>query len=196
MSRYPGGLRAKLLARDWTNVKLFCWLPADLPDELLEPMDASFVVRLGRSHLIDRAYVDAEVGYIQAHLAARTSGVFLYQADYLRLEKGLPIVCAAGEHIIVVDRDVGADDTLGIAQEAWIYVNRAFDYSEDVMLAMHRGKWPQHGLGVLTESTDAMIKGEVSELVGSDAVSELCSNARVVLVPAWRGDAFVIVEWI
>ena len=189
---YPGRLREHLLSRDWSRARLFAWLPADLPADLKVPFDASFVTRLGRDHAMDWEYTAAEIGYIQAHLLTTDGGVFLYQADYFRLESGLPVRRAPGEQLIVFDQE--QQFTHAKPQDLWIYLDKEFEESELVKLAYHRGKWPEHGLGILTSRSDTTALAS-DKPAGLDVLHELSANIRAVLLPAWRGDSFIFVEW-
>jgi hypothetical protein len=193
VGHYSGGLRDQLLARDWTGVRLFAWLPADLPNELQEPLDASFVVRLGREHVMDWDYVAAETGYIQAHLLATDRGVFLYQTDYSRLKNGHPIPRAPGEKLVSFDR--GLDSPQDYREEVWVYLDRGFEESESIKLAYHRGIWPQHGLGVLTSLPPDSHDLGASEVTCSGILRQLGARTRSILIPGWRGSAFIFVEF-
>jgi len=190
---FPGGLRDQLLARDWADVHLFAWLPADLEDDLRESLDASFVVRLGKEYSVDWSYVAAEIGYIQTHLLTTQRAVFLYQADYLRLKRGFPIKQAPGEELVVFNLEGRAPP--GERQEVWVYLDHDFEDSESVSLTMHRGKWPQHGLGLLTSAATISPRLDVNRPESPRAMAELSARAHAILVPAWRGDAFIFVEW-
>jgi hypothetical protein len=192
IAHFSGGLRQQLLAKDWSNVRLFAWLPADLPADLEEPLDASFVVRLGREHEMDWDYTAAETGYIQTHLAATYGGIFLYQADYFRLERD-PVATAPGEQIVIFDRGLGVSQKP--SHEVWVYLDSDFEDSEAVRLAYHRGIWPQHGLGILTSlprGAPRLVSGAVAD---PRTMKQLSENTRTILVPGWRGNAFIFVEW-
>ena len=190
---FPGGVREKLLARDWTGVRLFAWLPSDLPSELREPFDASFIVRLGREHVMDWDYAAAEIGYIQHHLLTTQRGVFLYQTDFFRLDNGYPIPKAPGERLVTFNR--GLREPQDYQEEVWGYQEQDFEESESIKLTYHRGKWPQHGLGVLTSLSPESPELEASESAGPQVMADLSARARCIIVPAWRGSAFIFVEW-
>jgi hypothetical protein len=174
-------------------VRLFAWLPDPLPAEFQQPFDASFNVRLGREHVMDWDYVSTEIGYIQVHLRTTECGVFLYQTDYFRVKHGHPIPKAPGEQLLSFDR--GLSDPQDFREEIWVIVDTEFHESESIRLAYHRGMWPQHGLGVLTSLSTTSPDLKACELASLEIMVELSARARTLIVPAWRGDAFIFVEW-
>jgi len=190
---YPGGLRAEILAKDWSNVDAFAWLPADLPAELREPLDASFVVRLGKDHQPDWEFVAAEIGHVQSLLRRRERALFLYQADYARYRAGVGVRAADGERVLTFDVELSGP--VGQDREVWVCLDKDFERSEMVRLTYHRGKWPQHGLGVVTSLPPDLAALPTVDVCSQEAVSALGARAFAVLVPAWRGDSFIFVEW-